>query len=94
MAYKVYRYDVSEEPAGEAPKLFAEFETAGEALSLARRIVDDSLLEQLPSAASAEDLYDRFGCFGEGVLIHGDPPVGWHVYGYAKQRAVEIFRMK
>lgn len=94
MPYKVYRYDVSDEPAGDAPRLFAEFAIAEEALRVARQIIDDSLVEQLPSATSAEDLYNRFGSFGEGALVHGDPPVQWHVYDYARARAVEIFKAK
>ena len=86
--YRVYHYDVSEEPAGEAPTLIAgEFDEASAALACARAIVDRELAHVAPGCKTADELIQQFGSFGEGAVIYGHSAVSFNPYAYAAERA-------
>lgn len=86
--YRVFAYDVSEEPAGEPPSLVAgEFDDAGEALACARSVVDRELANVAPGCKTAGELVEQFGSFGEGAVINGNPAVSFNPYTYAAERA-------
>ena len=70
------------------------FETGGEALAAAKRIVDEFLNEGAPKAASADELYKGYVGFGEDpfiVPIGKAPRVAFSAWRYAKARCEELF---
>jgi hypothetical protein len=74
-----------------------EFETADEAISFAKKIVDDCLAHLLPQYQkqlrqkdlTAEGLHAYYRGFGEDPFIMGDPFSAWT---YAEQRCEEIVK--
>lgn len=90
--YRVYAYDVSEEPAGEPPTQVAgEFDDAAEALACARWVVERDM-SAADSDGTAEGIYRHYQYYGEGAMILGEPRVEFHCYEHARQHAEVIAR--
>jgi hypothetical protein len=70
------------------------YETAEEALSACRALVDQSLQEEYRSGISAEALYDRYVSFGDDpfivVLDGADDSAIFSGWSYAKERCRAI----
>lgn len=90
--YRVYAYDVSEEPAGEPPtQVVGEFDDAAEALACACWVVERDM-SAAGTDGTAEGIYGLYQYFGEGALIDGTPRVEFHCYEHARQYAEVIAR--
>lgn len=88
--YRVFAYDVSEEPAGEPPTQVAgEFDDAAEALACARWVVERDM-SAAGTDGTAASIYSQWRYFGEGALIDGAPRVGFDCYEHARQHAEVI----
>jgi hypothetical protein len=66
---------------------YGEFDTEEEAVTTAKRIVDDFLTEGYKPGMSAEELYSGYTMFGEDPWISGSKFSAWQ---YAKERCFEI----
>jgi len=90
--YRVYAYDVSEEPAGEPPTQVAgEFDDAAAALACARLVVERDM-SAAGTDGTAANIFSQYVSFGEGALIIGEPRVEFHCYEHARQHAEVIAR--
>ncbi len=91
--YEVVRYDVSEEQPGSRAHLtlVGHYRTPEDALAAARPVVDASLAEMFPRNQDAKNLYLNYLCYGEGVMVFGEPNAGFHTFEYAKWKAAQMY---
>ena len=69
-----------------------EFDSAEAAITHAKRLVDEALLEHFTGASSAHDLMARYMRDGSEVpMIYGEPRVAFHAYQYAREKANAMF---
>jgi hypothetical protein len=72
---------------------YTTFPTADEAIETCRRLVDESLLEEYRSGATADELYERYISFGDEpfvVAIGGAEKVEFSARNYARRRVQEL----
>jgi hypothetical protein len=92
--YLVCAQDMFEEPASDSNcRQVGEFDSADEALSCARAIVDKSM-EEFSAWPTTEDMILMFRTFGEGATVYGEPAVSFNSLAYANERAVAIDRSR
>ena len=71
---------------------YGEYETCEEAVSAAKKIVDDFLTSNYKFGMTADDLYDHYQSFGgDPFIIPSDNNCRFSAWNYAKQRCREIF---
>ena len=69
-----------------------EFDSAEAAITHAKQLVDEALLEQFSGASSADELMARYMREGSEVpMIYGEPRVAFHAYQYAREKANAMF---
>ena len=73
-----------------------EYETYEQALTVAKAIVDDFLVQDFKAGMSAKQLYERYRAFGEDPRIVGKVPgflcPRFSAWRYAKQRCSKMCR--
>jgi len=68
-----------------------EFDSDEEALTHAKRLVDQAL-EQLGAVSSAHELMTQYARRGSEVpIIYGEPRIAFHAYQSARQKANAMF---
>ena len=89
--YEVESYDMWDAPAERTHLRHGRFEVAGDALAVARAVVEKSLRDHLGSAKSAAGLRSSFSSYGEVPMIFGEPRVEFDPFRYADEVAPIIF---
>lgn len=72
---------------------YGTFSTAEEALTVCRRLVDESLLAEYSDGETATEVLERYTSFGDDpfvVALDGAPKVEFSAWTYAQQRAQEL----
>jgi hypothetical protein len=94
MPYKVYIDDNFHYQDTEHRYEYGTYQSLEEAVTVARRIVDEFLEWEYRSGMSANDLYDQYVSFGEDPFIVPDERVGegviFSAWDYAKQRCADL----
>lgn len=76
-----------------------EFETWEEAVTLAKKIVDESIAAAIEGGATPAEALDNYKHFGEDPWISGSGEIpegapSFSAWSYAEERAVELYNRK
>ena len=91
MKYKVYVDDNSHYQDESERYLAGEYDTIQEAVSAARKIVDDFLQEEFHNGMTAEELYNKYINFGSDpfIMLSEKEPL-FSAWTYAKEKCKNI----
>jgi hypothetical protein len=75
-----------------------EFDTWEEAVTLTRKIVDETIVKAIESGSTPEKAIDEYKNFGEDPWISGDGAIpdgdSFSAWTYAETRAIELYELK
>ena len=75
----------------EARHTLGEYQSADEALAVARRVVDEDLAELFRPGMSAATLFNQYTTFGrDPFIVSDDPACTFSAWDYARARSREL----